>query len=72
MATWFYVLVVMSDSPYLKPGQEIVSNEAYFSEQTCAENARLIAQSLFVKEGTKYGYRCQKVDYEPPQLPKKD
>jgi hypothetical protein len=68
MATWFYILVVIGDSPYLKPGAEIVSHDAYFSEQSCAENARLVAQSLFVKEGTKYGYHCKQVDYEPPRL----
>jgi hypothetical protein len=70
MTAWFYVLVVMSDSPYLKPGQEIVSNEAYYSEESCAKAARLVAQGLFVKEGTKYGYRCKPVDYEPPNLDK--
>ncbi len=71
MATWFYVLVVISDSPYLKPGQEIVSSQCYYSEQECAKSARLIAQGLFVKEGTKYGFRCVKVDYEPPNLTNK-
>lgn len=70
MVTWFYVLVVISNSPYLKPGHEIVSSEAYFSEQSCAESARLIAQALYIKEGTKYGFRCQRVDYEPPRIDK--
>lgn len=69
MAVWFYVLVVLSGSPYLKDGHELPpSNDAYFSEQGCAEHARLIAQALYVKEGTKYGFRCVKVDYEPPNL----
>ena len=69
MAVYFFVLVAMSNSPYLKDGDELPpSKQAYFSEASCAADARLIAQSLFIKEGTKYGFKCVKVDYEPPNL----
>ena len=67
MAAFFFVLVVVSGGS-LKPGAEIVSSKSYFSEQSCAENARLIAQSMFIQDGTRYGFRCVKVDYEPPNL----
>ena len=69
METWRYVLVSIEPGRNCPPkGFEIVGSTAYFSKATCAEEARLIAQSLFVKEGTKYGFRCVKVDYEPPEL----
>lgn len=70
METWRYILVVLEEGtpPRLKKGAETVGSAGYFSRQTCAEEARLIAQSLFVKEGTKYGYRCVRVDYEPPDM----
>lgn len=70
LETWRYVLQVLEEGspPLLKKGQELAQSDYAFSRESCAEKARLIAQALFVKEGTKYGYRCVRVDYEPPDL----
>ncbi len=70
MAVFFYVLVVIEagGAGLLKPGQEIVGSTPYYSEASCEEAARLVAQGLFVKEGTKYGFKCVPVDYEPPRI----
>lgn len=67
--TWRYVLVSIEPGPNTPPkGYEVVGSGAYFSRETCAEDARLIAQSLFVTTGTKYGFRCVNVDFAPPDL----
>ena len=72
MAVFFYVLVVLDPGPTsgLKVGFEQVGERQYFSESSCKEDARLIAQALFAKSGIKYGFKCKPVSYEPPDLDK--
>jgi hypothetical protein len=65
---WFYLLICLSGSSC--PTQHVASSKAYFSETSCETDAKLIAKSMFLTTGNKYGYRCEATDYDPPKVPK--
>lgn len=60
---WRYILVALDDSKI-----EIVGSKAYFSRDTCAAEARLVAQGMLLTDKRKYGFRCVQINYEPPDL----
>lgn len=66
LEVYFGVLICLADQKC--PIKEIVSDKAHYSLGECEKDRRLIAQAMFVKTGIKYGYKCIKVDYEPPKL----
>ena len=71
LKTWMYILKLMKSGGKFSPeiGHEIVSSKAYFSKETCAEEARLIAQAMFISTGgDEYGFKCVQVEYDPPEL----
>lgn len=68
METWFAVYICLSGLTC--PKSDVISNEANYSQRSCETDARLIAQAMFVRSGDRYGYRCEKVEYEPPRVPK--
>lgn len=50
------------------PKVHIAGTVSYHSEASCATDARVIAQGMFVMSGNRYGFKCKRVDYEPPNL----
>lgn len=71
LAVFFSVLICIS-GPFCDKhiGHEIVGKKGYFSKTSCEEDARLIAQAMWVDTKDKYGYRCVPVDYTPPKIEK--
>jgi hypothetical protein len=69
---WFFVLICVSGS--CTPGMELPPRkpnyEYAFSKQSCEQYAFEMAQAMFVTDGSKWGYRCKQVDYQPPNLDK--
>lgn len=66
LKTFFAIYICMSGPTC--PNVPITGEREYYSQRTCEESARLVAQGMFVKSGDKYGYKCVAVDYEPPKL----
>jgi len=66
LKTFFAVYICISGSTC--PQTPIIGKEEYYSQQTCENDARLIAQGMYVATKDKYGYKCEPVDYEPPNL----
>lgn len=54
------------------PTVPIVSSQSKYSLGACEQDARLVAQGMFVSSGNKYGFYCRRVDYEPPKLRAQD
>jgi hypothetical protein len=52
------------------PTKPIPSSTYWYSLESCEKDARLVAQGMYVASGDKYGFKCVKVDYEPPNLTK--
>jgi hypothetical protein len=50
------------------PSTPVASSQSWYSEQTCAAEARLVAQGMFASSGDKYGFKCKRIDFEPPNL----
>lgn len=73
-AVWYFILVCVGGTcttgHELSPAKAGGAYDAAFSLASCEEYARTIAQAMFVKDGSKYGYKCKQVDFEPPNLDK--
>lgn len=66
LETFLAVYICMSGPSC--PSVPIVGSSAKYSMQSCEADARLVAQGMFVSSGNKYGFRCDRVEYEPPNL----
>ncbi len=68
MATFVALYICLSGATC--PDKPIPSTNYWYSLESCESDARLIAQGMFVASGgkDKYGCKCVKVDYEPPNL----
>lgn len=68
MNTWLAIYICLSGPTC--PKVPIVSTQPKYSEPSCESAARLVAQGMYVQSGDKYGYRCERVEYEPPRVPR--
>jgi hypothetical protein len=65
---WSAIYTCLENCP---KNHRMPSSRTWYSEQSCEENARLIAQGMYAMDGSKYGFECKPVDFEPPNLKNK-
>ena len=71
-SVWYFILICVGGS--CQVGQELSplkaggDYDAAFSQTSCEDYARKIAQAMYVKDGSKYGFKCKLVEYDPPNL----
>lgn len=65
-----YIALFICVSGASCPDKLIPSSRSWYSITSCRQDARLIAQGMYVSSGNRYNFECRRIDFEPEDLTK--